>query len=330
MGKQLKPDIALKEYWSNNERYADLLNAVLFGGREVIRASQLEERNAEESGILELGDDKSDSITAIRDLFRVIKTALGVEFSLIGIENQDKIHYGMPIRVMNLDARAYDRQWKSLKARYKDEKGMTADEYLSHMRKEDKFLPVVTIVIYYGASPWDGARDLHEVLNIPEELRPFVGNYPMHLVEVVDNQLQFRNDDNRDLFQLLNLVYNKSFDKRKRIQKAQEYENGHDIDEDVINALAAVNHIKITKRERKERLKVGTLFEEIARDSKIENTIENTLEILGEYGEIPENLRETIMRQTDMSTLKTWLKTAARVGSIEDFEKAIGLVMDLV
>ena len=31
------------------------------------------------------------------------------------------------------------------------------------------------------------------VLDIPDEIKPFVGNYPMHLVEVVDNKLRFRN-----------------------------------------------------------------------------------------------------------------------------------------
>lgn len=39
MRKRLKPDTALKEYWEDNERYADFFNAVLFGGREVIHAS---------------------------------------------------------------------------------------------------------------------------------------------------------------------------------------------------------------------------------------------------------------------------------------------------
>ena len=107
MGKRLKPDAALKEYWKNNERYADFFNAVLFEGRQVIKAEQLEERDTEESNILELGN-QSESITAARDLFRVIKTAMGVEFALVGIENQDKIHYGMPVRVMNLDAYAYE------------------------------------------------------------------------------------------------------------------------------------------------------------------------------------------------------------------------------
>ena len=46
------------------------------------------------------------------------------------------------------DAYAYDKQWKSLKQKYKDAKGLTEEEYLSHMQKGDKFLPVVTVVIY--------------------------------------------------------------------------------------------------------------------------------------------------------------------------------------
>lgn len=279
MGKRLKPDAVLKEYWKNNERFADFFNAVLFGGREVIHASQLEERDTEESNVLELGD-KDESITAARDLFRVLKTAIGVEFALVGIENQDKIHYGMPVRVLSLDAYAYDRQWKSLKEKYKNAEGMTEDEYLSHMRKEDKFLPVVTVVIYYGEKAWDGAKDLHGVLDIPDEIKPFVGNYPMHLVKVVNNTLQFRNADNRDLFQLLNLVYNASLDKKERLKKAQEYEDSHTVDEDVVRALAATNHIKIEKTSRKERLKVCTLFEEIARDSRVEANVASAKRML--------------------------------------------------
>ena len=63
----------------------------------------------------------------------------------------------------------------------------------------------------------------------------------MHLVEVVNNKLQFKNTDNRDLFQLLNLVYNASLDKRERMKKVVEYEDSHTIDEDVVRALAATN-----------------------------------------------------------------------------------------
>lgn len=34
--QDLKPDTVLKNYWNNNEQFADLFNAVLFGGEQVI------------------------------------------------------------------------------------------------------------------------------------------------------------------------------------------------------------------------------------------------------------------------------------------------------
>ena len=41
--QNLKPDIVLKNYWSNNEQFADLFNAVLFDGRQVIHPEELED-----------------------------------------------------------------------------------------------------------------------------------------------------------------------------------------------------------------------------------------------------------------------------------------------
>ena len=67
-------------------------------------------------------------------------------------------------------------------------------------------------------------------------------------------------------------------DKKERIQKAQEYENNHSIDEDVIRVLVATNNIKMEKTDKKERLKLCTLFEEIAKDSKAEGKIEGRAE----------------------------------------------------
>ncbi len=37
----LKPDTVLKNYWRNNEQFADLFNAVLFEGKQVIRPEEL-------------------------------------------------------------------------------------------------------------------------------------------------------------------------------------------------------------------------------------------------------------------------------------------------
>lgn len=53
------------------------------------------------------------------------------------------------------------------------------------------------------------------------------------------------------------------------LQMTREYENSHTVDEDVVRALAATNNIKIEKTNRKERMKVCTLFEEIAEDTNL-------------------------------------------------------------
>lgn len=41
--QDLKPDTVLKNYWSDNEQFADLFNVVLFDGRQAIKLDELEE-----------------------------------------------------------------------------------------------------------------------------------------------------------------------------------------------------------------------------------------------------------------------------------------------
>ena len=50
---------------------------------------------------------------------------------------------------------------------------------------------------------------------------------------------------------------------------------------------------------------------------------EATLELLKEYGEVPTKLREKIFSEIDMTILRQWHKRAAKVDSIEEFEKEL-------
>lgn len=56
-------------------------------------------------------------------------------------------------------------------------------------------------------------------------------------------------------------------------------EDSHTVDEDVVRALVATNNIRIDRTKRKERLKVCTLFEEIARDSRVEGKMKQVLSL---------------------------------------------------
>lgn len=47
------------------------------------------------------------------------------------------------------------------------------------------------------------------------------------------------------------------------------------------------------------------------------------MELLEDYGEIPERIREKVFGQKDPAVLKRWHKAAAKAGSIEEFESVI-------
>lgn len=195
--QDLKPDTVLKNYWNDNEQFADIFNAVLFEGRQVLRPEELEDVDTDESSVLE-HRDYAESIRASRDSIKVSKksTAYGVELVMLGMESQEHVHYAMPMRVMGYDYGTYKKQYDSNAKQYKTAEGMEEDEYLSRMKRTDRFTPVITIVVYYGEKPWDGALSLHGMLNIPEEMKKFVNDYKMMLVEARQNNLTFHNMNN--------------------------------------------------------------------------------------------------------------------------------------
>lgn len=214
MGKEkpaLKPDIIVKNYWRNKEQFADFFNAVLFDGKQVIKPKELEDLDTEESSVLE-HKEYAESIGASRDTVKIRKksTVYGVEFVILGMEGQEHIHYAMPMRVMGYDYAAYQKQYVDNAAKYKTAKSLTEEEYLSKMKKDDRLVPVITVVVYYGEKPWDGAVSLHGMLHISEEMKPFVNDYRMHLVEARKNDLKLHNINNRDLFNLLGILLDRN------------------------------------------------------------------------------------------------------------------------
>lgn len=63
--------------------------------------------------------------------------------------------------------------------------------------------------------------------------------------------------------------------------------------------------------------------EEGRAEGRAEGKIEVLFDLLGELGEISHDLRLRIVAQRDLTVLGSWIKLAAKAGSIEDFEKEI-------
>lgn len=268
--QNLKPDTVLKNYWRDNERFADLFNAVLFDGEPVIRPEELEDADTEESTVLE-HKEYAESIQASRDNIKIRKksTVHGVEYVMLGNESQQHIHYAMPMRVMGYDYGTYKKQYDSNAKKYQTSEGLEDDEYLSRMKRTDRFMPVISVVVYYGDKTWDGATSLHGMLDIPEKIARYVNDYKILLVEARRNDLVLHNVDNRDLFNLLEIILDKSIPKNEAKKKAIQYGEEHQVEKSVVMTVAGATNSKIDYNAfEKGEVTMCTLFEEIAKESE--------------------------------------------------------------
>ena len=108
-----------------NDRFADLCNYYLFHGEPVIKPESLVEKDVTELGI-PFTEKGSRTIEKVRDLLKncAIKSADGVTYLIIGIENQSDIHYAMVVRNMVQDALNYAAQVEATAARHRKDKDL--------------------------------------------------------------------------------------------------------------------------------------------------------------------------------------------------------------
>ena len=208
-----KADVILKDFWRQNERFADLFNAVIFHGKQVIKPEDLTERDTDMSGIIQF-KGYQETLERTRDVVK--KMAYGVEFAVLGIESQQKIHYAMPLRTMLYDSLGYLKEYQEITRIRKAERGkMTEDEFLSKMRKEDRLHPIISIVLYYSEKSWDGPTCLKDmIVEMPEEMERIFSDYKMNLVQIRESeQYTFHNEEVRAVFEISREIFNGNLDK---------------------------------------------------------------------------------------------------------------------
>lgn len=86
--------------------------------------------------------------------------------------------------------------------------------------------------------------------------------------------------------------------------------------------------MNLTKRKNVEGYDMCKALEDLYNDGvstgvskgKAVGKTEDILDLLADYGDVSDDLKKKINEQTDLDILKKWLKLAARVNSIEEFE----------
>lgn len=114
---------------------------------------------------------------------------------------------------------------------------------------------------------------------------------------------------------------------RKREEKGEEEEMGCVIDE-VLEEMAEERAVVMAEKMAEER--VAKLAEEAGVKITLTATAECVFNLLEEYGPIPSELRNMVLAQKELQTLKNWQKLAARARSVEEFAQQASLQMQRV
>ena len=167
-------DISEKILLSYTDVFADVVNALLFKGEQVIKADDLVDQAPRAAY-------KADG--KIREIERDVAKRWvknDIKIACIGFENQSEPDSDMVLRVFGYDGAEYRTQ--------------LLKENLSNPR-----YPVVTLVLYFGYEKhWDASVWLHETVNIPEMFRPYVADIRINVFEIAyltDEQLSYFHSD---------------------------------------------------------------------------------------------------------------------------------------
>ncbi len=202
-------DIRLKDFWRDNTHFADLVNATVFSGEEVIQPGMLIEADTDFSGFISF-PEYDETLKRSHDIVK--KCSLGMEFIILAVEDQNRVHYAMPLRTMIYDAMGYLKEYQELTRLRKQQRSQkagnksttgTRDEFLSGIRKSDRLHAQISIVLYCGDHPWDGPLSLRDMMTeLPSPASAAFCNYEMNLIQILDSgNYIFHNKDVQTLFE---------------------------------------------------------------------------------------------------------------------------------
>jgi len=253
-----------KRYLFNNDIFADAFNYLVYGGKQVIKADELREIDTTELA-LPYGNGAKVPVQKYRDILKLWNAMMDDDaiYIILGAELQDKVHYGMPVKDGLYDMLGYSKQIEEIRRSYRKqgeentgeitaEDGtlkikLTSEEFLSGLRKGDKLIPIITAVVYFGDTPWDGPRSLHDMLDFKNDaIKSYVPDYKLNLISPADMEDEEFGKFSTDLGFAMEVIKHQSSDADEVIERT----NHRKIDRDTALFLNTAVKLNLEYEER--------------------------------------------------------------------------------
>lgn len=171
-------DIAEKTFMALNDVFADIFNVLIFNGKQIITSDSLED--IAPISQYKADDDRLHELE--RDVFKLWK-GQGINFILVGVENQTQPDKDMPFRIIGYDGASY----RSQLLKY-EEKNINGAVKLVPCRER---YPVITVMLYFGTKPWNYSTSLLDCFQpeMPDDeitavLKNYISDYKVNLFDI--------------------------------------------------------------------------------------------------------------------------------------------------
>ena len=275
-------DAITKAYIRKNEVFADAFNYFMYDGAQVIQPECLKELDPAEIAILLNEKDTMDKKAVkaeVQQKYRdILKSAAIMEdghtaYILLGIENQTDVNYAMPVRNMLYDALQYTKQVSEIadvhrrKKENSNHKSVSHAEFISGFYKNDRLIPVITLVIYFNANEWDGPRSLLDMMEISDPIvRRYAQDYQIHLInpnQIADEELEKFQSSLREVMGCIK--YSRSKEKLAAFINNNPRMN---MEAAAARVIEAINHVPIRIQEGDGKFNMCKAIEEMIKDGR--------------------------------------------------------------
>lgn len=269
----MKADTITKDYISDATIFADVFNYYIHNGKQVIKPEQLEERDPTEIALPYGTDGTVVPVQRFRDAQKLCAAMTDgmLGYVLYGVEAQSEVHYAAAVKNNLYDAIEYAGQVEEAAKSHRrttkrslrqetasdevERKKPNSGEFLSGFWKEDRLIPSVTLMIYFGSNEWDGPLSLFEMMDVKDpRIFSFMDNYHVRLIapaQMTDEEIMKFQSSLREV--LLFIKHSKDGESLSRILEANK-ERFRSVERRAVDVIEAITNIGLKYDEREDTI----------------------------------------------------------------------------
>ena len=146
----------------------------------------------------------------------------------------------------------------------------TSGKYLTGFYKDDRLIPVITVVVYFGSDTWNAPRSLHEMLSVQDpEILSLVPDYRINLfspAEIKDEELDKLQSNLKEV--MLFIKYSK--DKRKLQELTSQTPGFRSLEFKAARVIDSITGINLRFTETEGRVNMCQAVQEMCDDARAE------------------------------------------------------------